>query len=56
MDAYRARHGQGYTTFEHNSHAIEQELLTFVPVDARGGLPVRLQRLRLRNDRRAGGS
>ena len=32
-DAYRARHGQGYTTFEHNSHAIEQRLLTFVPVD-----------------------
>ncbi len=25
-DAYRARHGQGYTTFEHNSHAIEQRL------------------------------
>jgi cellobiose phosphorylase len=48
-DAYRARHGQGYTTFEHNSHAIEQRLLTFVPVDDAGGLPVRLQRLRLRN-------
>src|SRR5881398_2214241 len=49
-DAYRARHGQGYTTFEHNSHAIEQQLLTFVPVDDSGGLPVRLQRLRLRNN------
>ena len=48
-DAYRARHGQGYTLFEHNSHAIEQELLIFVPVDAGGGAPVRLQRLRLRN-------
>lgn len=48
-DAYRARHGQGYTSFEHNSHAIEQRLLTFVPVDDSGGLPVRLQRLRLRN-------
>ncbi|MEP6672979.1 MAG: glycosyl hydrolase family 65 protein, partial [Chthoniobacter sp.] len=48
-DAYRARHGQGYSIFEHNSHAIEQELLTFVPVDAAGGLPVRVQRLRLRN-------
>ena len=48
-DAYRARHGQGYTAFEHNSHAIEQRLLTFVPVDDAGGLPVRLQRLRLRN-------
>jgi cellobiose phosphorylase len=49
MDAYRARHGQGYTVFEHNSHAIEQELLTFVPVNASGGQPVRVQRLRLRN-------
>ena len=48
-DAYRARHGQGYTRFEHNSHAIEQTLLSFVPVDDAGGLPVRLQRLRLRN-------
>jgi len=48
-DAYRARHGQGYTTFEHNSHAIEQTLVTFVPVNNAGGLPVRLQRLRLRN-------
>jgi cellobiose phosphorylase len=48
-DAYRARHGQGYTTFEHNSHAIEQILVTFVPVDDTGGVPVRLQRLRLRN-------
>ena len=48
-DAYRARHGQGYTTFEHNSHAIEQELVTFVPLDDAGGVPVRLQRLRLRN-------
>jgi cellobiose phosphorylase len=49
MDAYRTRHGQGYTVFEHNSHAIEQELLTFVPVDGGGGQPVRVQRLRLRN-------
>ena len=31
-DAYRARHGQGYTVFEHNSHAIGQELTVFVPV------------------------
>jgi cyclic beta-1,2-glucan synthetase len=48
-DAYRTRHGQGYTTFEHNSHAIEQRLVTFVPIDDAGGQPVRLQRLRLRN-------
>lgn len=49
LDAYRCRHGQGYTIFEHNSHAIEQELITFVPMDDAGGLPVRVQRLRLRN-------
>src|SRR5206468_12498155 len=47
MDAYRARHGQGYSVFEHNSHAIEQELIMFVPVVP--ALPVRIQRLRLRN-------
>ncbi len=49
LDAYRARHGQGYTSFEHNSHAIEQWLEIFVPVDAAGGDPIRIQRLRLRN-------
>jgi cellobiose phosphorylase len=48
-DAYRVRHGQGYTAFEHNSHAIEQRFLTFVPVDDSGGETLRLQRLRLRN-------
>ena len=45
-DAYRARHGQGYTTFEHNSHAIGQQLTVFVPVAD----PVKVYRLRLRND------
>lgn len=49
-DAYRARHGTGYTVFEHNSHAIQQELLVFVPMDDAGGEPIRVQRLRLRND------
>ncbi|HLV80742.1 MAG TPA: glucoamylase family protein, partial [Chthonomonadaceae bacterium] len=48
-DAYRVHHGQGYTRFEHNSHAIEQELTTFVPMDAEGGAPLRIQRLRLTN-------
>jgi cyclic beta-1,2-glucan synthetase len=48
--AYRARHGAGYTVFEHNSHAIDQELTVLVPLDASGGKPVRLQRLRLKND------
>jgi cyclic beta-1,2-glucan synthetase len=32
LDAYRARHGQGYTVFEHNSHGIGQELTIFVPL------------------------
>ena len=49
QDAYRVHHGQGYSRWEHNSHAIEQELLTFVPVDDNGGSPVRIQRLTLRN-------
>ena len=54
-DAYRARHGQGYTVFEHNSHAIGQELTVFVPVVAQGqqdgaGDPVKVCRLKLRND------
>jgi cyclic beta-1,2-glucan synthetase len=50
-DAYRARHGHGYTVFEHNSHAIGQELTVFVPVGHDGeGDPVKVCRLRLRND------
>jgi cyclic beta-1,2-glucan synthetase len=48
QEAYRTRHGQGYTTFEHNSHGIEQELTTFVPMDGRNR-PVRVQKLRLTN-------
>ncbi|HPS01286.1 MAG TPA: glucoamylase family protein, partial [Candidatus Sumerlaeota bacterium] len=48
--AYRARHGAGYTVFEHNSHGIDQELTVFVPVDDQGGEPIKLQRLILRND------
>ncbi|HUA87616.1 MAG TPA: glucoamylase family protein [Bryobacteraceae bacterium] len=45
-DAYRARHGQGYTVFEHNSHAIGQILTVFVPPSD----PVKICRLVLRND------
>lgn len=48
--AYRARHGAGYSVFEHNSHGIEQELTLFVPVDESKGEPVKLQKLRLKND------
>ncbi|KAF0216735.1 MAG: hypothetical protein FD174_3558 [Geobacteraceae bacterium] len=47
--AYRARHGAGYTVFEHNSNGIEQELTVFVPMDESGGEPIKLQRLRLTN-------
>jgi len=47
---YRARHGMGYTVFEHNSNGIEQELTVLVPLDSGGGTPVKLQRLRLKND------
>ncbi|MGD8632950.1 MAG: glucoamylase family protein [Anaerolineales bacterium] len=47
--AYRTRHGVGYSIFEHNSHAIEQELTVFVPQDDLGGKPVKVSRLRLRN-------
>ena len=50
LDAYRTRHGAGYSTFEHNSHAIEQVLTTFVPMTEAGGDPVRIQRLHLKND------
>ena len=49
LDAYRARHGQGYTEIEHNSHGLEQTLMTFVPVHAERADPVRIQRLRIRN-------
>jgi cyclic beta-1,2-glucan synthetase len=50
-DAYRARHGQGYTVFEHNSHSIGQEVTVFVPVGEDGaGDSVKVCRLRLRND------
>jgi cyclic beta-1,2-glucan synthetase len=47
--AYRARHGTGYTVFEHNSNGIEQELTVLVPLDEGGGEPIKLQRLRLKN-------
>ncbi len=48
--AYRARHGAGYTIYEHNSHGMEAELTVFVPVDESGGDPVKIGLLRLRND------
>jgi cyclic beta-1,2-glucan synthetase len=42
---YVARHGWGYSRFEHTAHGITAELLEFVPL----GDPVKISRLRLRN-------
>lgn len=47
-DPYRSRHGNGYTVYEHNSHAIDQEITVFTPVDEKNA-PVRIQILRLTN-------
>ncbi|MCF8467309.1 MAG: hypothetical protein K9G33_07900 [Sneathiella sp.] len=41
----QVRHGKGYTSWAQHSHAMEQELLAFVPIDD----PVKIVRLRLRN-------
>ncbi len=49
-NAYRVFHGAGYSRFEHNSHAIDQHLATFVPVDENGGRPVKVHVLTLHND------
>jgi len=48
--AYRSRHGAGYSVFEHNSHGIEQELTVFIPLNDKGGDPIKLQRLVLFNN------
>jgi cyclic beta-1,2-glucan synthetase len=42
---YVARHGWGYSRFEHSSHGISAELLEYVPLTD----PVKISRLRLRN-------
>jgi cyclic beta-1,2-glucan synthetase len=42
---YVARHGQGYSVFEHSSHGIALELLQYVPLDD----PIKISRLTLRN-------
>ena len=42
---YVARHGQGYTRFEHESHGIALELLQYVPKED----PVKISRLRVEN-------
>lgn len=43
--SYLARHGRGYSSFEHASHGFETELVQFVPGDD----PVKISRLRIRN-------
>ena len=42
---YVARHGQGYSRFEHTSHGIRLHLLQFVPLDD----PVKISRLTIEN-------
>ena len=42
---YTARHGFGYSTFEHESHGIVAVMTQFVPMDD----PVKISRLTLRN-------
>ena len=42
---YVARHGQGYSRFEHTSHGIALELLQFVPLED----PVKISRLTIEN-------
>ena len=44
-EPYRIRHGAGYTSYEHTSHELAQELVVFVPKAD----PVKVMRLRLRN-------
>src|SRR5216117_307386 len=44
--SYVARHGQGYSRFEHVSHGVALELLQFVPLDD----PIKVSRLTLKND------
>jgi len=45
LGVYVARHGWGYSRFEHEAHGIQSELLTYVPVAD----PIRISRLKLRN-------
>ena len=42
---YTARHGQGYSRFEHTAHGIALDLLQFVPLED----PVKISRLTIRN-------
>jgi cyclic beta-1,2-glucan synthetase len=42
---YVARHGQGYSRFEHRSHGLELELCVYVPMSD----PIKISRLKIRN-------
>jgi len=42
---YVARHGQGYSRFEHASHGVTLDLLQYVPLDD----PIKISRLTIRN-------
>jgi cyclic beta-1,2-glucan synthetase len=42
---YTARHGQGFSRFEHSAHDIELDLLMYVPM----GEPIKISRLKIRN-------
>ena len=42
---YTARHGQGYSRFEHESHGVALELLQFVPLAD----PIKISRLTIEN-------
>jgi cyclic beta-1,2-glucan synthetase len=43
--SYTARHGQGYSRFEHTAHGIALELLVYVPMQD----PIKISRLKLHN-------
>ncbi|HWZ63520.1 MAG TPA: glucoamylase family protein [Steroidobacteraceae bacterium] len=45
---YSARHGQGYSRFEHSSHGIDLDLTVYVPMDD----PIKIARLKIRNTSR----
>ena len=42
---YHARHGQGYSSFQHHSHEIALDLLLYVPLED----SIKISRLRIRN-------
>ncbi|RBP10416.1 cyclic beta-1,2-glucan synthetase [Roseiarcus fermentans] len=42
---YIARHGRGYSRFEHSAHGVDSDLLQFVPVEG----SIKISRLRLTN-------